>query len=62
MVSKYIENATSFVAMIFDMIVEIDDENMAKIAMVLWILWWRRNLKYWHNKIPPIFCVENTNF
>jgi hypothetical protein len=44
------------------MIVEIDDENMAKIAMVLWILWWRRNQKYWHNKIPPIFCVENTNF
>jgi hypothetical protein len=46
----------------FYLIEEIDDENMVKIAMVLWILWWRRNqkcgmihqfvnhrqIRYWH--------------
>jgi hypothetical protein len=25
--------------------------------MVLWALWWRRNQRYWHDKIPTIFYV-----
>jgi hypothetical protein len=32
-VSKYVENATEFVAMIFNMLEEIDEDNMAKIAI-----------------------------
>jgi hypothetical protein len=31
------------VAMIFNMIKEIDDENMANIVVVFWVLWWKRN-------------------
>jgi hypothetical protein len=42
-VSKYIENVTGFGAMMFNMIEEIDNDNMAKIVMVLWVLLWRKN-------------------
>jgi hypothetical protein len=53
-VSKYVENATEFVAMIFNMSEEINKDDMAKIVMFLWALWWRRNTKCWHDKIPMI--------
>jgi hypothetical protein len=57
MMSKYIENVIGFVAMIFNMLEEINKDNMAKIVMFLWALWWRRNTKCWHDKIPTIFYV-----
>jgi hypothetical protein len=57
MMSKYIENVIGFVAMIFNMLEEINKDNMAKIVMFLWALWWRRNQRCWHDKIPTIFYV-----
>ncbi|MCH92466.1 60S ribosomal protein L23 [Trifolium medium] len=30
---------------------------MARITMILWTLWWRRNQRCWHDKIPTIFEV-----
>ncbi|GAU26181.1 hypothetical protein TSUD_354030 [Trifolium subterraneum] len=32
-----------------------DKDKMARIAMILWTLWWRRNQRCWKNKIPTIF-------
>jgi hypothetical protein len=46
MVSKNIENVTGFVVIIFNMIEEIDNYNMVKIAIVLGTLWWRRNQSF----------------
>jgi hypothetical protein len=45
------------VAVIFNMIEDIDNDNMAKIVMAFWALWWRRNKRCWRDKIPTIFYV-----
>jgi hypothetical protein len=34
--------------MVFDMLEEIDNESMAKIVMMLWTIWWRKNQKCWN--------------
>jgi hypothetical protein len=43
--------------MIFQMLEEIDLEAMAKITMLLWTMWWRRNQRCWQEKLPTIFEV-----
>ncbi|MCH84616.1 60S ribosomal protein L23 [Trifolium medium] len=39
------------------MIEEVDKDKLARITMILWSLWWRRNQKCWNDKIPTIFDV-----
>ncbi|MCH90678.1 ribonuclease H protein, partial [Trifolium medium] len=56
-VNRYMNNAAGFVSMIFQMIAEIDTEAMARITMLLWTIWWRRNQRCWQEKIPTIFEV-----
>ncbi|GAU42765.1 hypothetical protein TSUD_239280 [Trifolium subterraneum] len=35
----------------------MEDESMAKIVMILWTLWWRRNQKCWNEKTPYVLEV-----
>ncbi|MCH98064.1 ribonuclease H protein, partial [Trifolium medium] len=57
LVRNYIDAASGFIPMIFDMLEEIEEESMAKIVMILWTLWWRRNQKCWNEKTPSVFDV-----
>jgi hypothetical protein len=43
--------------MVFDMLEELENDKMAKIAMVLWTLWWKRNHKCWHDRNPSNFEI-----
>jgi ribonuclease HI len=56
-VSHYMNNAAGFVSMIFQMIEEIEHADMAKITMLLWSIWWRRNQRCWQNKVPSALDV-----
>jgi hypothetical protein len=56
-VSNYINNAVGFVPMIFQMLEEINPKAMARITMLLWTIWWRRNQRCWKEKIPTVFEV-----
>jgi ribonuclease HI len=56
-VSNYVDTASGFKTMMFHMLEEVEEENMTKIAMILWSLWWRRNQKCWNDKLQPIFEV-----
>jgi ribonuclease HI len=57
LLQSFIENAHGFVDMIFKLLDKIDSDKMAKITMILWTLWWRRNQKCWHDKVPTIVEV-----
>jgi hypothetical protein len=56
-INKYIETVNEFVTMVFDMLEELENDKMAKIAMVLWTLRWKRNHKCWHDRNPSNFEV-----
>ncbi|GAU13372.1 hypothetical protein TSUD_175240 [Trifolium subterraneum] len=57
LVSIYIDAASGFVSMVFDMLEKMEDESMAKIVMILWTLWWRRNQKCWNEKTLSVLEV-----
>jgi hypothetical protein len=57
LVSNYIDTTSGFGSMVFNMLETIDDESMAKILMMFWTLWWRRNQKCYNDKIPTIFDI-----
>jgi hypothetical protein len=46
-----------FVEMTFRMINEVELTKVARIVMIMWALWWRRNQRCWNDKIPTIFEV-----
>jgi hypothetical protein len=56
-ISRYTETAIGFADMMFRMITEVEADKMARIIMMLWTLWWRRNQRCWNDKIPTIFDV-----
>ncbi|MCI08917.1 hypothetical protein A2U01_0029999, partial [Trifolium medium] len=39
------------------MIDEVDSDRMARITMIHWTLWWRRNQRCWNDKTPTILEV-----
>jgi hypothetical protein len=51
---NYIETAEGCVQMIFKMIDEVNNTTMSEMAMLLWILWWRRNQKCWNDITPTV--------
>jgi hypothetical protein len=43
--------------MMFKIMEEINATNLAPLAMLVWNIWWRRNKKCWHEKLPIVHEV-----
>jgi hypothetical protein len=43
--------------MLFQMMEELNGNDFSHLVMIMWTLWWRRNQKCWHEKIPTIYEV-----
>ena len=36
----------------------IDGDNMAQVVTIIWMIWWRRNQKFWNDAFPVAFEVS----
>jgi hypothetical protein len=53
-INDYISNAPGIVPMMFKIMEEINATNLGPLAMLVWNIWWRRNQKCWHEKLPTV--------
>jgi hypothetical protein len=50
-------NAVDCVDMLQKIIIEQESKTVARISMVLWTIWWRRNQKCWNDQLPTVSIV-----
>ncbi|XP_045791279.1 uncharacterized protein LOC123885984 [Trifolium pratense] len=48
---QYVWNAQGHVELFFTLLQDLDSERMARNVMTLWMIWWRRNQKCWHDNL-----------
>jgi hypothetical protein len=56
-INNYMENASGCVEMLQKIINEKEPNTVARISMILWTIWWKRNQKCWNDQILPAFIV-----
>jgi ribonuclease HI len=56
-VRPYIDNAIGIVQMLFQMLEELEATTCCNIAMLLWVVWWKRNQVCWQGQTPTSYAV-----
>jgi hypothetical protein len=51
------KNAVGCVEMLQKIINEQESNTVARISMILWTIWWKRNQKCWNDQLLPAFIV-----